>query len=84
MLPTEHLEIYQLFLSGHFVVKVNAGSFNGVGLWLWDVIWQTSNRKFITDWESAYEILSNCNAFQNKTNDVDLERMICIMILVVI
>ena len=30
MLPTEHAEIYELFLSRPFVVKTNTGSFNGV------------------------------------------------------
>ena len=30
MLPTEHPEIYELFLSGHFVVRTNASSFNEV------------------------------------------------------
>ena len=28
MLPTEHPEIYELFISGQFVVKTNTGSFN--------------------------------------------------------
>ena len=30
MLLTEHPEIYELFLSGHFVVKTTTNSFNGV------------------------------------------------------
>ena len=30
MLPTEHPDIHELFLAGHFVVKTNIGSLNAV------------------------------------------------------
>ena len=77
MLPTEHPEIYELFLSGHFVVKRNIGSFNGVALDMkleqtiqhskkssGGVIAETSNKKFVIEWELAYhEILSIRNVF---------------------
>ena len=36
------------------------------------VIGQTSNIKFVTEWELAYhEILSICNMFRNITNGVN-------------
>ena len=77
MLPTEHPEIHELFLSGHFVVKRNIGSFNGVALDMkleqtiqhskkssGGVIAETSNKKFVIEWELAFhEILSICNVF---------------------
>ena len=76
MLPTEHPEIYELFISGQFVVKTNTGSINQAApdmklqqnhsalkrFWWCDR--ETSNKKFITEWETAYrEILSICMYF---------------------
>ena len=42
---TEHPEIYELFLSGSFVVKTNTSSFNGVtpDMKLQQTIWQLKN-----------------------------------------
>ena len=64
MLPTEHPEIYELFLPGHFVVKTNTGSFNGAAPDMkleknhsvlkkssGGVIGQKSKKKFVTEWE---------------------------------
>ena len=84
MLPTEHPDIYELFLGGHFVVKTNIGSFNAVAPDMkleqtiqrskkssGGVIGQTSNIKFVTEWELTYhEVLSICNMFRNITNGV--------------
>ena len=78
MLPTKHPKICKLFLSGHFVVKTNTGSFNGVAPDMkleqtiqrskkssGGVIGETSNKKFVIEWELAYhEILSICNDFE--------------------
>ena len=84
MLPTEHPDIYELFLAGHFVVKTNICSFNAVApdmeleqtiqrskVLLGVVIGQTSNIKFVAEWQLAHhEILSICNMFRNITNGV--------------
>ena len=84
MLPTEHPDIFELFLADHFVVKANIGSFNAVAPDMkleqtiqrskkssGGVIGQTSNIKFVTEWELAYhEIPSICNMFRNITNGV--------------
>ena len=84
MLPTEHPDIYELFLAGHFVVKTNIGLFNAVAPDMESeqtiqrskvlgvmVIGQTSDIKFVTEWELTYcEILSICNMFRNITNGV--------------
>ena len=81
MLPTEH---YELFLSGHFVVKTNTGSFNRVVPDMkleqtiqrskkrsGGMIGETSNKKFVIEWDLAYhEIRSICNVFQNISNGV--------------
>ena len=66
MLPIEYPEIYELFLSRHFVVKTNTGSFNRVApdmkleqtiqrskKSVGGVIGQTSNKKFVTKCELA-------------------------------
>ena len=71
MLPTEHPEIYELFLSGHFVVKTNTGSFNGVAPDMklektiqrsnkssGGVIGETSYKKFVIELELAYHKFS--------------------------
>ena len=84
MLPTEHPKICKLFFSGHFVVKTNTGSFNGVAPDMkleqtiqrskkssGGVIGEKSNKKFVIEWELAYhEILSICKVFRNITNGI--------------
>ena len=56
MLPTEHPEIYQLFVLGHFIVKTNTGialdmkleqAIQSLQKSSGDVIGEANNRKYI-------------------------------------
>ena len=81
-LPNDHPNIYTEFWNGHFVVKTNTGSFNGVApdkkleqtiqrvqKAVSGIIGQTRKLEYVTEWKAIYhEILAISNTFRDLVN----------------